>query len=70
MGVRNAKAVLTCTHNLCFEKNYQYFSNEIFNFYGGKESRDVYCIHGKVFIMMAKDHSCMFQCFIPSLKGQ
>ena len=45
------EAVLTCTHNLCFEQKqekYQKFSDEIFNFYNFK---NLCILHGQVFIM-------------------
>ena len=48
MGTR--EAVLTCTHNLCFEpkKNIKHFLLKMFNFYNLKNR----CIlHGRVFIM-------------------
>ena len=48
-----AEAVLTCTHNLCFEqilnkKNNKYFLLKIFKFCNLK---DLCILHGRVFIM-------------------
>ena len=45
------EAVLTSTHNLCFEQKYekyQMFSNEIFNVYNFK---NLWILHGHVFVM-------------------
>ena len=48
------EAVLTCTHNECFEQNqekYQTFSNEIFSFFTAEKKILVYYM-GHVFVMV------------------
>ena len=50
-GGSNGEAVLTCTHNECFEqtyKNHHLFSNEIVNF---NAEKILSILHGQVFVM-------------------
>ena len=51
-----SEAVLTCTHNLCFEQKLvkiSFFSSENFQFLQKKKKKKKICIlHGRVFVML------------------
>ena len=62
MGTRQnrlGEAVLTCTHNLCFEENTKHFILKIFIFYNFK---NLCILHGHVFMMITISEKCQFNC--------